>query len=641
MSPLEHNFINSSNSTGKLIFFGFFMLGVGTASSILLWPKEDNHIWYAFISTVLLCIYISAYAVTATRADNDTATRNQIADNAYYLGFLYTITTVAIALVIVSLTDSNNRAGQNIELLIGFMGVALVTTIVGVAARTVLIQVAVDTGSPGQQEYTSEEIMERVQATGERLNNILHEFENSSNTMLESVRGIQENVDKMDRFRSSIDEVINNFPDRFQNSLDGIPKTLDKVGDSLATNLESQVNRFHETIQGELSKAQNLGEPLEELNDKFKNIVLTMERDFKLSEHIDGMNEILKKEFDRANQLYLPVDELNQALGTMVTRVENELSLTSFIERLNVIFDREFSKLNQLNIPVENINSRFREMMLSIDKLDIPIGELKNVFDSMVSRAESELSLKPAIDRLNALLDEEFSRLKQLDIPVDDINTRFKALMESIDKLGLPIDELNNAFSSMVSRAENELSLTPIIERLNGLLNKEFSKFDQLDIPVEAINSKFNTLLESMRKLDIPADQLNHQFQMILEQLEQAAERINRVDIKIDLLPVETAIKEVSGKLSQASAPVSNLNQDLISLQDSLKALERKISNVDVDKIIRDGLKEDYLQQHLLVPLEQLGSEIILLKDMIENLRREAGGKNRRFRLFPFWRQNK
>ena len=76
------------------------------------------------MGTYVVCVV----AVPATKLRTDVA-----ADNVYYLGFLYTLTSLSVALIIDDATA-----------ILGNFGVAIISTLIGIAARVGLNQLRVD-----------------------------------------------------------------------------------------------------------------------------------------------------------------------------------------------------------------------------------------------------------------------------------------------------------------------------------------------------------------------------------------------------------------------------------------------------------------------------------------------------------------
>jgi hypothetical protein len=84
--------------------------------------------------TVPPVVIIVLYAVVVATVKRFRLREDQAGDNCYYLGFLYTLVSLALALILFV------RGERDVDSLIGNFGIALFTTIAGLAARVILGQ---------------------------------------------------------------------------------------------------------------------------------------------------------------------------------------------------------------------------------------------------------------------------------------------------------------------------------------------------------------------------------------------------------------------------------------------------------------------------------------------------------------------
>lgn len=85
-----------------------------------------------YIAALAVAVMI-AYGMLAFRIPAVQLRLDRLGDNFYYLGFIYTLASLSAALL-------QLRGGTQIEVLLGSFGIALVTTIVGIAGRVLLVQ---------------------------------------------------------------------------------------------------------------------------------------------------------------------------------------------------------------------------------------------------------------------------------------------------------------------------------------------------------------------------------------------------------------------------------------------------------------------------------------------------------------------
>ena len=88
--------------------------------------------WVSVCMTVLMPLTMMAfYAWASYRADASSVLTTEFADSLYYLGFLFTLVALGCSLLSIDTASS----GAAIDGVIYRFGVALLTTIVGLAAR--------------------------------------------------------------------------------------------------------------------------------------------------------------------------------------------------------------------------------------------------------------------------------------------------------------------------------------------------------------------------------------------------------------------------------------------------------------------------------------------------------------------------
>ncbi|MBZ4691371.1 MAG: hypothetical protein JG765_2622 [Cereibacter sp.] len=136
LSPARRSFANRySDASDKILLGGAFLLGI--AGSIGLKIADLPTYVPALFSAVVIILYAAiTYYSRSARLEPD-----QIGDNAYYLGFVLTLSSLSYTLYELGSQDAESVF---IAQVISGFGVALSSTIVGVATRVLLIQFRVD-----------------------------------------------------------------------------------------------------------------------------------------------------------------------------------------------------------------------------------------------------------------------------------------------------------------------------------------------------------------------------------------------------------------------------------------------------------------------------------------------------------------
>ena len=108
------------------------------------------------------------YGVIAYRMPGVQLRLDRLGDNFYYLGFIYTLASMSAALI-------ELRADEDIKPLIGSFGIALFTTIVGVAGRVMFVQMRTELDEIETQ--SRRDLLATSNALSAQLALVLREFE--------------------------------------------------------------------------------------------------------------------------------------------------------------------------------------------------------------------------------------------------------------------------------------------------------------------------------------------------------------------------------------------------------------------------------------------------------------------------------
>ncbi|WP_054007831.1 hypothetical protein [Cypionkella psychrotolerans] len=129
--------VSNRESWDKIVLGLAFAAGVGGGVALKLLGVHP-FVAATFSAAVLTIYAVLAYATTSLRLEPEV-----IGDNSYYLGFLFTLTSLSVTLYFVVEAGADKRAELIPEVISGF-GVALVSTIVGVFIRVLMMQFRLD-----------------------------------------------------------------------------------------------------------------------------------------------------------------------------------------------------------------------------------------------------------------------------------------------------------------------------------------------------------------------------------------------------------------------------------------------------------------------------------------------------------------
>jgi hypothetical protein len=164
-----------SDTLDKLLFVGVFVLGVaGILAGKLLGVHQ-------FVISATVVGLMTLYVAVCWRAAIAQFREDVVADNVYYLGFLFTLTSLGVALY-----QIQNAAESLVETLLANFGIALMSTIAGVFLRVLISQFRRD---PAEVERQSRlELVDASSRMRTQLNQTAEAFNDFRAQMIQLVR---------------------------------------------------------------------------------------------------------------------------------------------------------------------------------------------------------------------------------------------------------------------------------------------------------------------------------------------------------------------------------------------------------------------------------------------------------------------
>lgn len=225
---------------------------------------------------------------------------DMIGDNAYYLGFLYTLSSLAYALWRFQINQGGDPAD-----IIGSFGVALWSTIIGIAMRVFFSQLRHD---PNDIER---EARVKIAQTASLLSSDLYQ---ASVTFNNYTRGLQQSVDEVflkakemsDKTVSALEEVNNKI-----GRVEAPDSLINRKIDSIFSDLENATKRLNNLADGQTKSVESLvassGTLVENINT--------------LNTQVSGMK-------DSSTVIELGSKNI-QKIGTLIGALEEDLSRLS------------------------------------------------------------------------------------------------------------------------------------------------------------------------------------------------------------------------------------------------------------------------------------------------------------------------
>ena len=278
-----------TDNQDQILFFGLFM--IGTIGILTLKMLDFGQITITILPICLMIIYTGIALVTKRYRLRE----DRVGDNIYYLGFLYTLVSLAYALF------AYKAGGSAVEDIITNFGIAIFTTIFGLAGRVLFNQMRED-----PVEYEREARYSLAEATS-ALRSQLAEISMEVSSFKRKLMQIMEEgiVDISSTAKSSMAETVKQFAstaDEVIKSIQAVSKTFTDHSHSLNVAASKNV----EALQALFMRIENIEASPELLSAKFDPVIQKFD---------EVASEAMKRNRAQANDLKRVRDMIDTAIA--------------------------------------------------------------------------------------------------------------------------------------------------------------------------------------------------------------------------------------------------------------------------------------------------------------------------------------
>ena len=246
--PRKVHDVGAREAWDKIVLLLAF--AAGTGGGVALKVLGFHPFLMAGYSAAVLTLYaLIAYVSTVLRLEPEV-----IGDNSYYLGFLFTLTSLSVTLYFVVAAGAEDRARLIPEVISGF-GVALVSTIVGVFIRVLMMQFRLDIVA--RERETRVEIDEAARRLRVDMAEAIQQMK------LFGVESLQHAAEREKKFMQASDRLA----EEMQRSLGEIPRLF--LGEVQKT-VREQTSAAIETIKTSVQASSDAA--LRQMAESFKDI---------------------------------------------------------------------------------------------------------------------------------------------------------------------------------------------------------------------------------------------------------------------------------------------------------------------------------------------------------------------------------
>jgi hypothetical protein len=385
----------TSHSNLRVVFILAFVIGLGSIVHPLTMNLEMFGVPVVPVAVMLLYVFYSG-----TRND-EKLTRDQIGDSQYYLGFLLTLGALAVSMV--DLSESSTKPDQSA--LVGRIGVALITSIIGLFGRmwTTHFELEAAFGD----EKAEQTFRSQAREIGEALSDIVKEFKGVNQSINQSIRTSSENAVKR------VDDTMKSYSGAYEEHV----RESSEVMKMLTKEFEVSLTTTASNLQSRLSGIELLApEKQKELTNNVNKIMADLLRlsnvlestSSSLDRISEGSNDLadfrgyLSDGIKASGDMFAGVKTIHKTLGEIAdeTAAESERFKTL---RQNAFKDFEVNQdaMSKLRKTVATDAESARELRVSMT------GELKEMEE--ISK-NLFLSLSVTLNEFSRKLDEATNR---------------------------------------------------------------------------------------------------------------------------------------------------------------------------------------------------------------------------------------
>jgi hypothetical protein len=298
---------------------------------------SEHQTFPSILAAATMLVYASvSFLLPGARLRSD-----QTGDNLYYMGFVFTLTSLAVSL-----------AAQNPEKIIANFGVAISSTLLGIILRIFIQQFRFD---PDDIEQASRvELSEATRRVRQELDETilnLQDFRRSSTqAMTEGFGEIQSNIgnitnsllEAMEELARQSNEPIKTLSTSVCSSLEKVANDLSQISDSLNSSSRSQVDFSHQS-ENATSSLKEFSQSLFESDRSTEASVSRIEK--KVDESIEKLDVRVAEKIDKISNDF-------SDFSTQLERVESEFSASR--EQYQTTLNGRVDDSMQLSLVVKN-----------------------------------------------------------------------------------------------------------------------------------------------------------------------------------------------------------------------------------------------------------------------------------------------
>ena len=450
--------------------------------------------------------------------------------------------------------------------------------------------------------------------------------------------------------------------DKFQKELDALKRDL-LIKEAEAETKQSQIDDFrtqNESVVNAYESAQknfySIGAEIAKLEANLKNINRDeVNNKSNLEKAVVGYDEATKKQAafkdlsPKEKELKLNIatikafeamknrDKINAELEPLVTnKSSKQVKIDSLDSTINQINEENSSlpdKLEKaqknvfaLEASINTLKSNQSRLSSSKEKTNIDLENAKANYEEAKRKEESKENLSPK-EKAIAVLDNIIKSLSENNINIGNIQERAKELKSLLkDILQIASAQSKSLTDELLKRQDELNALLITIE--NDITNSSL-KLDEHESNLKVAAKDLEEFKDLRKTVDNEISKIEEQKSSVVNEFRLLTDQINQFNL--ELRTYEINLENALSSLSRAGVSISDMNpsdfegMDLDLLENTLDEVQENISKlgnvnftspeeyknrqIELEKLIEDGIKEKGLTESAMAELVQKSSE--------------------------------
>ena len=476
-------------------FMGFFILGGILLFLAKIVPLPEG--LEAWIIVSLAALLMISYGVFVTKVPATRLRMDVAADNLYYLGFLYTLASLAGALAV----DDPSKILNN-------FGVAITSTLIGIAARVSLSQLRVD---PHDVEAASRlELADAASRIRAELDATVFQLSTFRTMNLQVMaEGYEEVRNHVDNTATEMFSSINKLIEKSEGPLQMLAAQATNANEQAIVSIEA----LTETSKG-IAKANQKMVPQVDKATKALRELAEYYTDKGIID--DKMISVLKEEIDNIQTLVTREarDEFKNFTDATEKAFENNEAEQAKLAEISVDATQKSSLLTRLTKEATERIEKFQEQ------------NMKTINAAIEKYSTSSKKIESA--------QEQFKEATQTDFK--SINDKIETSIQAVEKLESQQSKMAEKTAEDIKTVSTEIKKHSVSSEKIESAQQQFKQETQTDL--KSINDKIDSSLEksstSSKKIESAQEQFKEATQTDLKSINDKIDTSIQTSIEIE-----------------------------------------------------------------------------------------------------------